>query len=75
MMLVVHGHGRGKGLGTWFVVKPCVLCVMILQNVVPRHAVQHARTETKEMAYKPNENITINTKITNFTPYIAGLGP
>ena len=30
---IVHGHGRGKRLGTCLVLKPCVLCVMSLQHV------------------------------------------
>ena len=37
IMAVVHGHGRGKRLGTCLVVKPCASCVISLQYVCMHH--------------------------------------
>ena len=37
IMLVVHGHGRGKCFGTYLVVKLCALCVISLQYLCMQH--------------------------------------
>ena len=37
IMPVVHGHGRGKRLGTCLVVKSCVSYVVSLQHVCMHH--------------------------------------
>ena len=45
-MPVVHGHGRGKRLGTCLVVKPYVLCAVSVQHVCMHHLTfspKHAR--------------------------------
>ena len=37
IMLVVHGYGRGKRLGTCLVVKPCASCIVSLQHMCMHH--------------------------------------
>ena len=37
IMLLVHGHGRGKCLGTCLVLESCVSCVVSLQHVCMQH--------------------------------------
>ena len=37
IMLVVHGHGQGKGLGTCLVLQPYASCVVSLQHVPMFH--------------------------------------
>ena len=34
---VVHGHGRGKRLGIYLAVKPCVSCLSIWQHLSMHH--------------------------------------
>ena len=46
--LVVHGHGRGKRLGTWLAVKPCVSCFVSLQHVSMFDCVGGAQAWTRQ---------------------------
>ena len=46
-----------------------------LYVLCPLHAVWNAKDRDKETVHNPNERITIDTRITNFTCYIVGVGP